>query len=210
MEKRYSARRVCRWCQEELSLTAYFRHLNDFQGIVYPSTKPEREYPGQVPVQSICDAEERGSSSDSSFSLMAECKDLDSSFCFSDCERTESGVTKSADEDTLQVEEMIEENLSSDQDSSTSDEDEIWEEYSYESDVKTSPQDDKPRSVVVGICLFLNFFQLFYKVSERAILALISFFKLLSSFLSNLVSSNILNEVVAFLLSSLPSIRRVL
>lgn len=80
IEKRYCARRrVCRRCQEELSLTAYYHHLNNSQGIVCPSRKPHRAHLGTAPLQSTCDpAEDSSSSSDSTFDPVAEeCRDLD-------------------------------------------------------------------------------------------------------------------------------------
>ena len=77
-------------------------------------------------------------------------------------------MSESEEGDALQVK-MLQECISSDQDSSISDEGEIWEDDSYESDMENRPQNDKTQTVVVGICLYLNFLQLFYRVSKRAI-----------------------------------------
>lgn len=91
---------------------------------------------------------------------------------------------------------------------STSDEGEIWEDDSYESDMENRPQDDKAQTVVVGISLFLNFSTALQSFQESHTSS--SFLKLLFTFLSGLIPSSILNEVLMFLLRSIQSIRRVL
>ena len=117
--------------------------------------------------------------------MTEDVRDLKSSFYFSDCESADqAGVVdsellssgESVDSDALHVEEMLEERLSSDDECSLGEEEEIWEDYSDDSDQETSPRNVRARSIVIGVCLFLNFFQLFYRVSERAVLSLLSFF----------------------------------
>lgn len=95
---------------------------------------------------------------------------------------------------------MLEQESSSEEECSLSDE-EIWENCSDEETVGS--ESTKTNSVVVGICRFLNFFQLFHKVSERAILALLLFLRTLFSFVG-------FNEIALLLPKSLSSIRGVL
>ena len=218
MEKR-STRRVCPFCHEELSLTAFYRHSNDTQGVVCPGKQRASQLP--LDTSSPCNHETYPSSSESSFDPMTEdVRDLESSFYFSDCESADqAGVVdsellssgESVDSDALHVEEMLEERLSSDDECSLGEEEEIWEDYSDDSDQETSPRNVRARSIVIGVCLFLNFFQLFYRVSERAVLSLLSFLRFLFTFLaSNAPSQLYLKEVSTLLPRSLCSIRRVL
>lgn len=61
---------------------------------------------------------------------------------------------------------------------------------------------------MLGICFFLNFFQLFYKISEKAILALLAFLRILFSFLGRI--SPPLRDLSSLLPRSLYSIRKML
>ena len=76
---------------------------------------------------------------------------------------------------------MLEQESSTEHELSVSDQ-EIWDDCSDSSDEETVQTESNERKVILGICLFLKFFQLFFKFSERAILALVLFLKTLMSF----------------------------
>ena len=78
----------------------------------------------------------------------------------------------------------------------------------------SSTEDNDTRTaneVVIGICIFLNFFQLFFRTSEKAILALLAFIRILFTFLGRINPGQQLNTEVALLLPrSIQTIRKLL
>ena len=74
---------------------------------------------------------------------------------------------------------------------------EIWEDRSC------SSSEDHPQgeNVILGISLFLNYFQLTYNVSERAMSAFLMFVRLLLVYLASLAQDNI---VFRFISKSIP------
>ena len=65
--------------------------------------------------------------------------------------------------------------------------------------------------VVIGICLFVNFFQLFYQTSEKAILTLVVFMRVMFTFLGNISPlGHPLREVALLLPRSFRTVRKLL
>lgn len=96
--------------------------------------------------------------------------------------------------------------------SSLTDGEEIWDLMSSEDEsVTTGKEHDvtgTANGILYGIYLFLNNFQLFYRVSERAMVALLGFFKVLFAYLANITQNSVLSELVNKLPKSLYSIRK--
>ena len=200
MEKSSSSRRVCPGCKEELAPTAYYRHQT---GTSCPGRKHER-LPTTDPDFSGTDSEEK----DCDESVSKHDIGLDSSFCISDCESVmqtdDNNAHKFFDstDDEEEIDTMLEHESSTEDELSLED-GEIWDDCSNSSDEETAHTDFNEKKVVLGICLFLNFFQVFYKVSERAILALILFLKTLMSFFG-------LDGIAALLPKPLHSVKKAL
>ena len=195
MEKQSASRRVCPGCKEELALTAYYRHQ---RGDICPGRQLESQ-----PFTRHC-----GSDISSDEEVEGHEGGLDSSFRFSDSEcLTPENITDTLVHDIAsdyaEIDKMLEQESSSEDECSLGDE-EIWDSCSDASDEDiVGAENTRASNVVMGICLFLNFFQLFYKVSERGILALLHFLRALLSFLG-------FNEIISLLPKSLSSIRGTL
>ena len=187
-------RKQCRFCGEVLAHSAYYRHLNDENGVVCP---------GRLRYES-------DHSSDFNFDNARSSENSwhDSSFDFGS-EPEDSCVHHALNDATVDI--FDEEMEVSDSDSvvsfkfSVSDEEEIW-----------SDSDDEPKSgcttsaegILSGIFLFLNFFQLFYRVSERAMMALLGFFHILFAYLASMSQNSDLTELSSKFPKSLYSIRK--
>ena len=118
--------------------------------------------------------------------------DPDSSFLFSDCESViskEENTDFALDDDEAEIDNMLDE--SSEEDSSIGDE-EIWEDAS---DDETGPRREN--------CIWhMPFSEFFYRVSERAILALLLFLRSMLTFFG-------LQHIAQLLPRSLQSIKKV-
>ena len=181
------SRRVCPGCKEQLALTAYYRHQR--------GNCPGRQLESQALTHW---------GSDSSLDEEVE-RGLDSSFCFSDseCLSPESVADQLVHDDSAEIDEMLDQESSSSEDQCSLSDEEIWDSSDTSDEDRVAAENTRTSNIVVGICLFLNFFQLFYKVSERGILALILFLRSLLSFLG-------LNDIISSLPKSLSSIRCIL
>ena len=181
------SRRVCQACNEELALTAYYRHQN---GNSCPAKRRERP--------------PSPNSDENCFEKELTDMDLDSSFSFGDCESVisrDENTNFPLEDNEGEVDSMFEE--SSNEENSSVDDGEIWEDLSDVSDEETGPFHTNEDRTVFAICLFLNFFQLFYKVSERAILALLLFLRSMLTFFG-------LQNIARLLPRSLQSIKKAL
>ena len=99
----------------------------------------------------------------------------------------------------------------SDSECSLGQEEEIWDTSADDS----STEDNDTRTaneVVIAICIFLNFFQLFFRTSEKAILALLAFIRILFTFLGriNPLGQQLNTEVALLLPRSIQTIRKLL
>ena len=207
-----SNRRICQWCKEELSHSAYFRHREDDKGVLCPG-KQRLSCKLQLANETVTEEAEEGLSETSlDFLSSIGSANSESSFQFSessvecDAHPYEGGSAMcDMDVDALEVERMLESSSESDND----DQEEMWENTSSdESITEGTSQQVANQEVVFGICIFLNFFQLFFRISERAVLALMNFLRALLTFLAS-VSLN-LKEVASLLPHSTRSIRKFL
>ena len=91
----------------------------------------------------------------------------------------------------------------------TSEQEETWETSAEESsDQEDVLQTNSVQSIVFGLSFFLNLFQLIFRVSERAIYALLDFLRILITHLSALSPTNpLLWQLSISLPKSLASIR---
>ena len=171
------SRKVCNSCGQELSHTAYYRHLNDRYGQACPAKYQEHD------------------KLDSTFNFGSSSSDFDHE---SDAESNniddlESSLVSAADKE------------SGDE---SSEQEEIWgtsaEESSDQEDVL---QANSLQSIVFGLSVFLNLFQLVFRVSERAMYALLGFLRILITHLSALSPTNpLLRQLSISLPKSLASI----
>ena len=94
--------------------------------------------------------------------------------------------------------------------SSSDNEEEIWNVLNEEDTVERSEKSNKgTESLLLGVFLFLNFFQLFYRISERAMIALLGFLKAFLSHLANVSQNPFLSDLASVFPKSLYSIRRM-
>lgn len=171
------SRRKCPWCHQELSHSAYYRHIKDSQGLVCPARRNKSIK--QQPFSSHDDSTSTCSEDSESTSSSLDFDNSDSSFSFHDSRSSDNSVghchdreeaidgAQTDDSDIMDVDSMLEESQGALQwsDCSLDDEEEIWD---TSSDEESCEQTDQ---------VMINFFQLFYRVSERAILALLAFLR---------------------------------
>ena len=209
------ARRRCSWCHQELSHSAYYRHSNDHQGLICPGR-----------IGCVIDPQPASDSESSTISLelgSSRSEHSDSSFPFTDSEFDENSGSNLAymqecndeDSDAMDVDAMLEETMHCQSEIPFDDQEEIWDTSSLDDsdseNVSSLDEQTSTHQVVFGLCTFLNFFQLFYRVSERAILALITLLHTLFSFLGNISPINHpLRDLASLLPKSLYGIRKKL
>lgn len=206
-------RKQCPSCGEELAHAAYSRHIHDHTGSVCPG----RELQVQMimsPRPSTSESSEGGS--DFEDDLSSE----DDSFDFGSAgdESDQAGCSYSADMPGEQVfnsdsESSIYSDLSSNSAHGVQSDEEIWEssdDEDLESDDCSTCDNQTVRNVLFGVSLFLNFFQLTYRVSERAMTTLLTFLRTLITYLATASQGNlILNALAQALPKSLYSIRKL-
>jgi hypothetical protein len=191
-------RRACPSCGEELAHSAYYRHLNDKVGSICPGIKLV-----QVPPSLSFEDNEAScvDDLDSTFDLGSECEEAqqpvhdDNDYIFS------SNDDASCDSDM---------NFSTDRDyTDSSDGEELWEISDSSSDELNEVSEDA-KNVLFGVSLFLNFFHLWYHVSERAMANLLKFLGIILSYFAKLCNKSFLTKVSTSLPKSLYSIRKCL
>ena len=206
-------RKQCPSCGEELAHAAYSRHIHDHTGSVCPG----RELQVQMimsPRPSTSESSEGGS--DFEDDLSSE----DDSFDFGSAgdESDQAGCSYSADMPGEQVfnsdsDNSIYSDLSSNNAHDVQSDEEIWEssdDEDLDSDDFSTCDNQTVRNVLFGVSLFLNFFQLTYRVSERAMTTLLTFLRTLITYLATASQGNlILNALAQTLPKSLYSIRKL-
>jgi len=206
-------RKQCPSCGEELAHAAYSRHIHDHTGSVCPG----RELQVQMimsPRPSTSESSEGGS--DFEDDLSSE----DDSFDFGSAgdESDQAGCSYSADMPGEQVfnsdsDSSIYSDLSSNSAHGVQSDEEIWEssdDEDLDSDDCSTCDNQTVRNVLFGVSLFLNFFQLTYRVSERAMTTLLTFLRTLITYLATASQGNlILNALAQALPKSLYSIRKL-
>ena len=177
------SRKVCNSCGQELSHAAYYRHLNDRYGQACPA-----KYQKHDNLDSTCSNVD----SDSDVGLN-KIDDLESSL-ISEAVRSYNNVLSDSEESGAE----------------TSEQEEMWETSAEESsDQEDVLQNNSVQSIVFGLSVLKNLFQLIFRVSERAIYALLGFLRILITHLSALSPTNpLLWQLSISLPKSLASIRK--
>ena len=225
-------RRLCTFCHQYLAESAYYRHTNDKIGSICPgkleSVSPSVE---RNAVDELLPDEELLSSSDDNISVNTESSfDFESSEDqFSDNEllqdngsdidstqdtNPDDGCFSEADHDesmSIVSDSSYEFDFQSDLD------EEIWEDsddnVTDSTKLSCSSSEDHPQgeNVILGISLFLNYFQLTYNVSEHAMSAFLMFVRLLLVYLASLAQGNIVFRFISKSISkSMYTVRKII
>ena len=183
------SRKVCNTCGQELSHAAYYRHLNDRYGQACPA-----KYQKHDNLDSTFDFGSSSSNVDSDSDVgLNKIDDLESSL-ISEAVRSYNNVLSDSEESGAE----------------TSEQEEMWETSAEESsDQEDVLHNNSVESIVFGLSVFLNLFQLIFRVSERAMYALLGFLRILITHLSALSPTNpLLWQLSISLPKSLTSIRK--
>ena len=165
--------RFCTYCSQELSHAAYYRHLEDKSGSVCPGKR-------------LLGAESDDSSASEAMPSDGESgQALQSS---NDMAENSPMVTESFDETNMEVSDQEDSSDSDDSINGT----EIWESSEDEEESQSSEQAQR---ILYGMALFLTKFQLFFKISERGMAALLLFLRILFTFLANIIKHPLLTEI---------------
>ena len=203
-------RHSCESCGEELAHAAYYRHLQDNIGSVCPVKRHAFFSTGN-------DGDPKWSDQSTARpSLLTQ--DVDSMFDFGS--NSENSNSDDSANDFIHVEhEDMPDNLVdegedfempfSDYDS-RSDGEEVWEISESESD-ETEPgiaNNHTVQNLLFDLAMFLFFFHIFYKLTERATIALLAKMKTLFIFIGGISSTWLLLELANALPKSLYGIRK--
>ena len=196
--------------------------MGDRQGLVCPGRRNGNEVPPPFMLDTVSchdhTATVTDSESSASFGSIIDDASSESSFAFSDtngdgCQPTRERTQSPEVLDDNNIDMDFDEMLESQSECSLEDNEEIWETSSTQdldgidfSDA--TPDNEITDQVILGICFFMNFFQLFYRVSEKAILALLSFLRILFSVLGSI--SPPIGNLVSLLPKSLYSLKKML
>lgn len=192
--------RECEFCCQLLGHSAYYRHLHDENGMVCQGRMQHNN------------SDHSDTSSNFDFDASFE-HDSVSSFDFG----SEPGNSLTAighcevDSELGMMTDSSESDDSLMSFTSESDGEEIWDlESSADELANTKEQEttDVVRSVLYGSFLFLNIFQLFYRVSERAMTSLLAFIQLLFTYLAHITKHVVLIDLANKFPRSLYSIRK--
>lgn len=208
-EKEKMDRKQCQWCKQELAHAAYYRHLHDDVGAVCPGKYSGPS--GQQYTESCSEADDL----DSTFDFGSECSDEDldgqpGDLHLSACDPVDDMESTTVNESSPSEESSSESGV---------DGEEIWDSSDDDREGqgldKTNQEGNSlshnPHSVVVMISLFLSYFQLVFRLSERGVVCLLSFLGSFVSYLSSLIpESAFLRQLKLIFPKSLYHIRKLL
>ena len=181
-----SLRRICSGCKQELSRSAYYRHQN------YPASCPMARVSTNEPERVAVEEVNENIHVDSAVSAAA-----------SSCE------VQPSDQSGFEV---YEDDVSSDSGADANEDDETEVVMNVPTDDSNEEQiavDDGPNAILKAISFFLLFFQLKFRVPDRAVTFLLSFLKgLLASLIFMIPSCQPLLEIYRNFPQSLYSLRR--
>ena len=183
--------RECEFCGQMLGHCAYYRHCHDINGLVCP---------GRVQLNDS----NHSNFSDLDFDGVSECakEGSDSSFNFgSESENSCKDIEYDVGMDHVAME--------TDSNIDSAEEEEIWQTSSEDESNQSKEKECNTyvKGILQGIFLFFYFFQLFYRISERAMKALLGFFQILLGYLSSITECIILKDLASAFPKSLYSIR---
>ena len=193
---------MCPFCDQLLAPAAYYRHVNESVCPKKPETPDhaqryaEYDSDSSVSLSSV----EVGEPMDSSFSF--DTSENEEYLSSSQCEFTELGnCTDSLGDDDTSCTDTL----------SLVSGEEIWE-NSSDDDVgqlsRSEPTSIKANRILYAISFFLSFFQLTFRVSERAMAALLTFLRVLLSYVSSLSQNEVLIRLSSLIPKSLFSMRK--
>ena len=200
-------RRLCEYCHQYLAESAYYRHLNDKFGSICPGKSLDTFKPLEESTEEVL------SSSEENVSIATESSfDFESSeeqFVRSESVEGDIGTAQNANCGLGCVPAGEDESIVSDSNSDFSFQsdldEEIWEDSDDDAISGTELLHGNPdhpgKNVIFGISFFLNFLQLTYHISERAMSALLLFIRLLVTYMANLAQGNV---IVKFISENIP------
>ena len=189
---------ICKFCNQELSHAAYYRHLQDRSGCVCPGLRDisASESSSSDEVLSVSSGD-----SDTSF-------DFDSPSMEEIIARNDSGDISMLHEVSSESDcDLSESDIDSDQEDDDLQGEEIWE-YSDDEENSDSDQISVPQRMLVGISFFLTKFQLFFKISERAMTALLLLWATIFMHLNSIINHPILEELCRIIPKTMWSIKK--
>ena len=172
---------LCAYCEQELSHAAYYRHLEDETGCICPGKR------------------------------MLPSSDSDSSFEF-DFEDTTMETNLASATTSLCNEPYCSDETAELSDDNSEDDDDLEGEEIWES---SESEDDQLQSTFVaermlkGTAFFFTKFQLVFKISERAMTALLLFLGTVFMFLSGIIKHPLLTEICQFLPRTMWKIKNI-
>ena len=186
--------KLCTFCDQELSHAAYYRHLQDSSGVVCPGKKDSR-------------SDDSSQSSDDMLSVASE-----SDFsCGQDLLSSDEHSVIATNHEPVDFE-MSEAEQDSVCDSSVTDSDiegeEIWE--SCEDDDDHLQSTNIAQRILYGIALFVTKFQLLFKISERAMSALLLFLGTIITFLAHIIKHPLLTELYQLVPKTMWSVKNII
>ena len=214
-------RRVCESCKQELGNTAYYRHKNDETGNICPSKKSFIEYDRSsrtIIDEHVFDDFALGESVSGSLTADSHVREIPCTGKFNF--ETTSTVDESVNfvdvnigmqhTEGSECEEGSNDSASDCCYSSSSNGNEIWDLDSDDDDGDdlVSNPDNTAYKVISGIVLFLNIFHLGYRLSERAIIALMKFLKFLFWHVASICHHQLLLEIAHGIPTSVYKLQR--
>ena len=176
---RQRKRKRCRKCNQDLSHSAYTRHLN-------PAVCPERSSPTQVEERTV--AENSAENKLSRYVLQENVGDTEPTDvhpCEFDPEGAGVGSCGSEASNSSSSESISEDESLECISGSEAEIDTLLASDHEDDDTAFEQSAESMKPIAVQICMFLSFFQLCYRVSERGISLLLSFLKTLLSWLGS-------------------------
>ena len=192
--------KVCPHCRQELSKAAYYRHINDKHGVVCPGIKENHEYDG-----------DQSNVSDTDFFSTSD-GEMDTSFDFGDDDAVSSMNSFTGDlGEGLDFDSPIS-SESENEESSLSSGEEIWDSSSDSDldseDLERASLASSVHHIVCGLSIFVTTFQLFFRISERAMTSLLLFIYTLVSYLARLTNVALLNSLIQSLPKAMKTARK--
>lgn len=209
-------RKVCEFCHEELSFSAYYRHRDNCRmlnnrSVAIPNAKYPQECGSEADVQSseedsdVCVPSADSSGTDSSF-----CLDRDSSSSMSDVGDIDG---PGMDVEPQDSEPDISSSSSESDATLPSDDNEIWDVSDSDGDANDSNNDanHSTSTIIRAISIFISMFHLTFRLPEKAIVTLLAFLRTLFSYLASLCQPlSLLAELATSLPRSVCGIRKYL
>ena len=188
-------RKQCPFCKEDLASSAYYRHTNDQTGYICPGKK------------TITSQELLTGDDDEMLGSQVSDNDTDSSLLSMDLNDESDSSFKFDSSDDQVMDPLFDNNESRGSEISSNDlDEEIWTDT--DEDDSENVMVEEANNVFYCISLFLNYYQLTYHISERAMMAILTFLRLLFVYLGTLTQTKVMQSLADVFPKSLYSIRK--